>query len=71
LEPQAALGKNLSSKPWNKGMKSLPLFAILKKLSVSDQRVNIIKGDVLNKDDVSKTIQGSDAVLVALGVKPP
>ncbi len=41
------------------------------KLSLNDKKLNIIKGDVLNKDDVSKMVKGSDAVLVALGVKPP
>ena len=41
------------------------------KLSLNNKKLKIIKGDVLNKEDVLKTIQGNDAVLVALGVKPP
>jgi len=64
-------GKELVKQTLERGHEITALVRDPQKLSVSDQRVNIIKGDVLNKDDVSKTIQGSDAVLVALGVKPP
>jgi len=64
-------GKELVKQALERGHGITALVRDPQKLSVSDQRVNIIKGDVLNKDDVSKTIQGSDAALVALGVKPP
>ena len=64
-------GKELIKQALEQGHEIIALVRDPQKLSVSDQRVNIIKGDVVNKDDVSKTIQGSDAALVALGVKPP
>jgi|SRR3989344_173861 len=41
------------------------------KISFDSDGLNIVKGDVLNKDDVSKTVRGNNAVIVALGVKPP
>jgi putative NADH-flavin reductase len=40
-------------------------------LSIHDKKLNIITGDVLNKEDAVRTIQGNEAILVALGVKPP
>lgn len=41
------------------------------KLSVKDDNLTIIKGDALRYDDVEKAVKGQDAVLSALGVKPP
>ncbi len=64
-------GKELVSQALEQGHEITALVRNPQKLSFNDQRVNIIKGDVLNKDEVLKTIQGNDAVLVALGVKPP
>lgn len=32
-------------------------------------KVEIIKGDVLNTDDVEKTVQGADAVIIILGTR--
>lgn len=32
-------------------------------------KVEIVKGDVLNKDDVDKTVQGTDAVIIVLGTR--
>lgn len=34
-----------------------------------DTKVNVIKGDVLNKDDVRNTLDGQDAVIVVLGTR--
>ncbi len=64
-------GKELVKQALERGHEITVLVRDPQKLSFSDQRVNVIKGDVLNKDDVLKTIQGNNAVLVALGVKPP
>lgn len=64
-------GKELIKQALEKGYEITALVRDPQKLSFNDKRVNIIKGDVLDKDDVLKTIQGNDAVLVALGVKPP
>jgi len=64
-------GKELVKQSLEKGHEITVLVRNPQKFSFNDKRVNIIKGDVLNKDDVSKAIQGNDAVLVALGVKPP
>ncbi|PIQ80273.1 MAG: hypothetical protein COV79_01345, partial [Parcubacteria group bacterium CG11_big_fil_rev_8_21_14_0_20_41_14] len=64
-------GQELIKQALEQGHEITALVRDPQKLSFSDQRINILKGDVLNKDDVLKTIQGNDAVLVALGVKPP
>lgn len=32
-------------------------------------KVEIVKGDVLNQDDVEKTVQGTDAVIIVLGTR--
>ncbi|MFZ5535230.1 MAG: NAD(P)-dependent oxidoreductase [Patescibacteria group bacterium] len=41
------------------------------KLGVQNKNLTVIKGNVLNYDDVDKTVKGQDVVLSALGVKPP
>lgn len=41
------------------------------KLDIKDSKLSVVKGDVLDKAAVEKTVKGHDAVLVALGVKPP
>jgi putative NADH-flavin reductase len=64
-------GKELVSQALEQGHEITALVRDPSKLSFNGKKLNIIKGDVLNKDDVSKTLQDSDAVLVALGVKPP
>ncbi|PJE65321.1 hypothetical protein COU91_02270 [Candidatus Saccharibacteria bacterium CG10_big_fil_rev_8_21_14_0_10_47_8] len=64
-------GKELVKQALEQGHEITALVRNPQKLSFTNKRVNIIEGDVLNKDDVSKTIQGNDTVLVALGVKPP
>ena len=64
-------GEELVKQALKQGHEITALVRNPQKFSFSDQRVNIVKGDVLNKDDVSKTVQGNDAVLVAFGVKPP
>lgn len=64
-------GKEIVKQALEQGHEITALVRDPQKLSSSDKRVSIIKGDVLNKDDVLKVLQGNDAVLVALGVKPP
>jgi len=32
-------------------------------------KVEVVKGDVLNQDDVEKTVQGTDAVIIILGTR--
>lgn len=32
-------------------------------------KVEIVKGDVLNQEDVDKTVQGTDAVIIVLGTR--
>lgn len=64
-------GKELIRQALEQGHEVTAFVRNRQKLSFNDKKLNIINGDVLNKEDVSKTIQGNDAVLVALGVKPP
>ncbi|AJF62820.1 MAG: NAD-dependent epimerase/dehydratase [archaeon GW2011_AR20] len=63
-------GKELVKQALEQGHEITALVRNPEKLSINNKKLKIIKGDVLNEDDVSKAIQGSDAVLVALGVKP-
>lgn len=64
-------GKAIIAQALEQGHTITALVRDPQKLSSTDQRVTIIKGDVLNPNDVSKVLQGSDVVVVALGVKPP
>lgn len=41
------------------------------KLNLKNNNLSVIRGDVLDKTAVEKAVQGHDAILVALGVKPP
>lgn len=64
-------GKEIITQALEQGHEITALVRDPQKITINDKRLKIIKGDVLIKDDVSKVVQGSDAVLVALGVKPP
>lgn len=41
------------------------------KLAIHNASLTVMKGDVLDQAAVEKAVQGQEAVLVALGVKPP
>lgn len=60
-------GRLVLEKALDKGYKVNALARTPDKLEVSDTKLNIIQGDVLNKDDVEKTIEGADMVLSLFG----
>lgn len=64
-------GKEIIKQALEQGHEITALARDPQKLPFNDKRLTVIKGDVLNRDDVLKVVQGNDAVLVALGVKPP
>ncbi|HEX3050206.1 MAG TPA: NAD(P)H-binding protein, partial [Aggregatilineaceae bacterium] len=37
------------------------------KLTIHHLNLNVIQGDVLNADDVARTVRGQDAIFIALG----
>lgn len=64
-------GKEIITQALEQGHEITALVRDPQKVTIDDRRLKVIEGDVLNKDDVSKVVHGSQAVLVALGVKPP
>ncbi len=71
FESTGGTGKEIIMQALEQGHEITALVRDPQKLSINDKSLNVIKGDVLNKEDVLKVVQGNDAVLVALGVKPP
>lgn len=64
-------GQELVKQALKKGHKITILARTPGKIALYNDKINIIKGDVLNYDDVEKAMKGQDVVLSALGVKPP
>lgn len=64
-------GQELVKQALQKGHAVTAFVRSPEKLSIKDDSLTIVKGDVLRYDDVEKAVKGQDAVLSALGVKPP
>jgi putative NADH-flavin reductase len=64
-------GQQLVKQALKNGHKVTVLARRPEKLTIQDKNLTIIKGDALNYEDVEKAVRGQDAVLSALGVKPP
>jgi len=64
-------GQQLVKITLQKGHKVTVLARTPEKLTMQDKNLTVMKGDALNYEDVEKAVIGQDAVLSALGVKPP
>lgn len=60
-------GIPLLEKALDRGFEIKALVRSPSKLTSTGQKLEIIKGDVLNEEDVKKTIEGTDAVVSVLG----
>ncbi|MBW4522534.1 MAG: SDR family oxidoreductase [Scytolyngbya sp. HA4215-MV1] len=40
------------------------------RLEISHERLNVVKGDILNKSVLEQTVNGQDAVCITIGIKP-
>jgi putative NADH-flavin reductase len=62
-------GKELVKQALEQGHEVTALVRSLKKITISQSNLRIVKGDVLDFDNVQKAVAGQDAVLSALGHK--
>ncbi|WKK77906.2 NAD(P)H-binding protein [Marivirga salinae] len=61
------IGKLVLEKVLKEGYKVNALIRNPTKIDISDSNLNVIKGDVLNENDVLKTVESSDLVLSLFG----
>ncbi len=64
-------GQQLVKQALQKGYNVTVLARNPSKIANENKNLTVIKGDALSYEDVEKTVKGQDAVLSALGVKPP
>lgn len=64
-------GQTLVKQALKKGYNVTAFARSPEKLSIKDNNLTVVKGDVLRYEDVEKAVKGQDVVLSALGVKPP
>lgn len=71
MEPRAGTGQQLVQQALEQGHSVTAFVRSPEKLNIKNNSLSVIMGDVLDKAAVENAVQGHDAVLVALGVKPP
>ncbi len=65
-----ATGRRLVEQALEQGIEVTAFVRNPARLEVTNDKLSVVKGDVLSPKDVDKAIRGQEAVLSALGVKP-